>query len=370
MPQKILSSLNKIFEKKYKKQHVDNILFCTGGGILQIFFTLGAIKQLHDNNRFLNTFDIISSTSGGAITSIFIELCYDNNLVGVVPDWYDRYVVKPIHDCFNGLLINMLQNMALSCISLKNILQDPKSFNLLYESIYLYYKDIPKLKPSPKSLSQKKPLFFYNYINEDTLEITAEDVDLENRDKYDIAKTILKCVMPFFIIDNKISLDAAFSGNNIATNVLDKYKPTLATYITRTNYFTYDNYPKNSILDVFSEAFTNMLNSSIINTIHLSSIILKDTKVTVITLSNSLHPSKNKYHKNVFIDDTKQLGSLIYNYITPYNLLLVFENEGYIQANTEIKNSLRRSDNKPVFKIPNPSVYKIAKNIVPRIINM
>lgn len=370
MPQKITSSLNKIFKKTHKKQQVGNILFCTGGGMPQIFFTLGAIKQLHDNNRFLNTFDIISATSGGSVTSIFIELCYDNNLVGVVPDWYDRYVVKPIHDCFNGFLINMLQNMVLSCISLENILKDPKSFYLLYEAVYFYYKDIPKLKPSPESLSQKKPLFFYNYINENTLEITAKDVELENRDKYDIAKTLLKCVMPFFIIDDKMSMDAAFSGNNIATNVLDKYEPKLATYISRTNYFTYDNYPKDSILDIFSEAFTNMLNSSIINTIHLSSIILKDTKVTVITLSNSLHPSKNKYHKNVFIDDSKQLGSLIDNYISPYNLLLVFENEGYIQANTEIIKSLESSDNKPVFKIPNPSVYKIAKIIVPHIINI
>ena len=61
---------------------------------------------------------------------------------------------------------------------------------------------------------------------------------------------------------------------------------------------------------------------------------------------------------------------MIYNYIIPYNLLLVLENEGYIQANTEIKNSLRSSDNKPVFKIPNPSVYKIAKTIVPRMVTI
>jgi hypothetical protein len=58
------------------------------------FFTLGAIKQLLDNNKFLNTFDIIYATSGSVITLLLVE--------GVVPDWYEIYVVQIFHSIFNG----------------------------------------------------------------------------------------------------------------------------------------------------------------------------------------------------------------------------------------------------------------------------
>ena len=60
-----------------------------------------------------------------------------------------------------------------------------------------------------------------------------------------------------------------------------------------------------------------------------------------------------------------QLTSPVINYYVPYKLLLVFENEGYIQANTTLKAKQRKRDDKLVFHIPNPSVYKIANTIVP-----
>ena len=97
-----------------------------------------------------------------------------------------------------------------------------------------------------------------------------------------------------------------------------------------------------------------------IEAVNYSSDILNDN-TTLITMSCSLYPSQNKYHRGVFTDFNK--------YYAPYNLFLVFENEGYIQANTALKLQFKTKNKqktiKTVFKIPNPSVYKIAKTIVP-----
>jgi hypothetical protein len=92
-PRKMIESENHTLINPPTRRPVNNILFCSGGGIAATFFTLGAIKQLLDNDKFLNTFDIITSASGSTITANLIELCYDNNLVGAVANWYELYFV-------------------------------------------------------------------------------------------------------------------------------------------------------------------------------------------------------------------------------------------------------------------------------------
>ena len=99
---KMIESVNHAFIEPIIRTPVDNTLFCSGGGIAAAFFTIGAIKQLIDNNKFLNTFDIISATSGSVISLLLVELCYDNNVVGVVPDWYERYVVQTLKTFYNN----------------------------------------------------------------------------------------------------------------------------------------------------------------------------------------------------------------------------------------------------------------------------
>jgi hypothetical protein len=92
----------------HKRQPVNNILFCSGGGIEATFFTLGAIKQLLDNDKFFNTFDIITSASGSTITANIIELCYDNNLVGAVAGWYELYVVGTLYHFDDNYIVKLL----------------------------------------------------------------------------------------------------------------------------------------------------------------------------------------------------------------------------------------------------------------------
>ncbi len=72
----MIESVNHAFIDPSIRTPVDNILLCSGGGIAATFFTLGAIEQLLDNNKFLNTFDIISSTSGSVIPLLLVELHY------------------------------------------------------------------------------------------------------------------------------------------------------------------------------------------------------------------------------------------------------------------------------------------------------
>ena len=114
----MIESVNHAFIEPIIRTPVDNILVCSGGGIAATFFTLGAIKQLLDNNKFLNTFDIISATSGSVIALLLVELCYDNNVVGVVPEWYERYVVEIVHNYFNdNWILNALNRMDVTRLS-------------------------------------------------------------------------------------------------------------------------------------------------------------------------------------------------------------------------------------------------------------
>ena len=109
-----------------------------------------------------------------------------------------------------------------------------------------------------------------------------------------------------------------------------------------------------------------LINPANIEAVNYSSDIVNDN-TTLITISCSLYPSKNKYHRGVFTDFNKQLTSPVVAYYAPYNLFLVFENEGYIQANTALKlqSATKNKMNQTAFTIPNPSVYKIAKTFVP-----
>ena len=355
MNSKIIESVNHAFIEPIIRTPVDNILFCSGGGIAATFFTLGAIKQLLDNNKLLNTFDIISATSGSVITLILVELCYDNNLVGVVPDWYERYVVQNLHNYFNdNWILNTLKRMDVTNLNK----------NSFWRAVSSYWDNVPKLKPSVKSRKQKKPIFLYNYINVNTSKLTTDHSDLLY-DKYKIAKTIFRCVMPLNNINGIPSNDAALA-NNLGSNILNTYAPKFATVIAKEDYFIYDKYLPFSwmnygIIQLFSPANIEAVNSS--------SDILNSDNTILITLSSSLYPSKSKYHRGVFTDYHKQLTSPVVAYYAPYNLFLVFQNEGCIQANTALKLQFATKNKnkkiKTVFQIPNQSVYKIAKTIVP-----
>jgi hypothetical protein len=141
MSPKMIETANHALIDPLKRQPVNNILFCSGGGIQASFFTLGAIKQLLDNDKFLNTFDIITSASGSGstITANIIELCYDNNIVGAVAGWYELYVVGTMHKIFDdNYVVNLLKKIPFS--------KEKDIADKFFDIVTSYFRQIPYLK--------------------------------------------------------------------------------------------------------------------------------------------------------------------------------------------------------------------------------
>ena len=334
------------------KINVDNILCCSAGGIGAVFFTIGVIKKLLDDDKFLNNFDVISAVSGSVIPISFIELCYDNNLINE-KDWYEKYVVNPIHEFFKS---DYIMNIFISTISMISDYNNSSSSNILWKELSSIYKNIPKLKQSQKSKKIKKPIFCYNYINSDSFKLSYDNTDLKD-DLYKFSKIIIRCTCIFNNINNILSFDAAIL-NMFGTNVLDNFKPKNITICSKINYFNkeYENFEKNSFL--YHKFF--------INAFDYTNKLLTDTNLFIITISSSKYPSNNKYHLNIFKDTTIQFQSIKLIYYMKYELSMIFENEGYIQCHEmlKLKQNEKNNKNSIYFKIPNKSVYKKAKKII------
>ena len=113
----------------------------------------------------INNFDIISASSGSVITIILIEMCYDNNLI-TEENWFEKYVVKTIHDFFNT-------NYIMSIFKLMYL--DYNNVSLIHKfwtTLGTFYNKIPKIEKSSKSKNIKKPIFCYTYFNTDTLTLS------------------------------------------------------------------------------------------------------------------------------------------------------------------------------------------------------
>jgi hypothetical protein len=200
-----------------------------------------------------------------------------------------------------------------------------------------YFKAIPYLKPSKQSRKQKKPIFLYNYVHVNMFELSTNQSDLA-ADKYKIIKTIMRCITPLIVGNGHPSHDAAVA-NNIGSNILYFYDPKKATIISKEDSYVYDTYPP---FNIFNYGILKLLNPGNMMGLYSTSTLLSNTKMTLVTISCSLFPSANKYHNGVFTDFKKQLTSPVINYYAPYNLFLVFENEGYIQADTTLKAENKR----------------------------
>ena len=322
---------------------VNNIMCCSAGGIGAAFFTAGSIKCLLDNNNFLNTFDIISASSGSVIPIILTELCFENNLITEI-DWFDKYVVNTMYKYTSSDYINNI-------ISAFLINNDTK---IIWENLTLFFKDIPKLKSSSKSKKIKKPIFCYNYVDMKTLKLSYDNSDLY-KDKDRISKIIMRCTIPINNTNNIPSSDAAFI-NMFGTNILDTYNPKNITICSKINYLNLNNFLPFSIINFFYK-------KSYIYSKKYTKKLLNNAIISLITISSSDNPSKNKYHFKVFDDDIEYFQSTKSVYYLENNKIQIFENEGYIQCNSMLK-SKQNKNNKIIFKIPNISVYKNAKKIM------
>jgi len=203
----IIKTNNDIILKPIIRKDVDNILFCSGGGIQACFFTMGAIKCLIDNDEFINKFDVITATSGSVITCLLIEICYNNNLVGR-KNWYKNYVINRIHKFLkNNYVLNVIHEMT----RLYNIGYSDNVKELLLKTLNDNFI-LPKKKPNKNSKNIKKPIFLYNYLDGNTLKESNDMSDLQNN-KYKYALMVLRCVIPLTLCQKIPSFAGALVNN-------------------------------------------------------------------------------------------------------------------------------------------------------------
>ena len=357
--QTIIATNNDVLLKPIVRKDVDHILFCSGGGIQACFFTMGAIKCLIENNEFINKFDIITSTSGSVIPCLLIEQCYKNNLVGR-KNWYKKYVMNRIHKFFKtNYVLNIIEEM----IHLYNNENGNNAKELFLKTINDKFV-LPNKKPTNANKNIKKPMFLYNYLDGNTLKESNDMSDLKHN-KYKYALTLLRSALPFTICQKTPSFDGGLANNCVSTSVLNNYNPKKATIISIDNSYFYKKYKQKSLFEMLNVLFFNYGTISDINSVNFSSDLLNEDNTTLITISNQLQPSKNRIHKDVFVDWDKQ-KTFIDNY-SPflYDMFIIIENEGYIQTHTQLKNKTKQLKEK---KIPNPEVYNrdIVFKTIPR----
>ena len=195
--------------------------------------------------------------------------------------------------------------------------------------------------------------------------ISSDHNDIYNNPNYD--KTwnyiqTIRCCVPITNFNNKFTYDAATLENTYIDSVLKKYKSKKITIINSGPFVKYKKYTQPTTLEaiLFSPLFIS--NGSNLATMDIAAQVLKDEKINYCSMSDYLDRSKDKYHKNLFLNylndynlDTRlYLGILFKN----TDVCKILENEGYIQMYYELKNNGYKNLK---FKIPNKDVYN--KNV-------
>lgn len=362
-----------------KQTHVHNVMFCSGGGIASIFFTLGALGYLVEHDLFLGQYDVISAISGSTIPIALIEICYENQLV-YERNWFKKYVVRTIHRAFttengaNFLLKLFAGGRAYNIDSLVQNLTD------------IFVAPLPKRRrrraPWSKQQRKKKPVFIYNYIDANKIIVRSDHSDLVN-DPCKWVKTILRCILPFTNFNNIPTIDPGeYDVNILPPNVFAAYSFDVSTIISIGNNYQYDRYPPiNTLPSALATILNNLFNVSNISSIQFASIFFNNNSSSthrppiLVTISNQLHPSRDEFHRDVFVDWSVQNQSFLsLNAFDTfrYPTYLVLENEGYIQCRSAFIRSAFLPDsralpagaNRMMMMIPNPSVYRDAKQII------
>lgn len=343
---------------------INNLLIMSGGGLTVTMFSLGSIASLIDNGSFYN-YDVIGAVSGSSIMLHFIDLCYKYNLVGT-KNWFNKYVRKPIYNIIdNGLLFNLLLKYSYEILTNSEMFLS--RFNeLLIPSIFI------KNKKSRSSLKYKKPIMLFNYVNINTMDIDYNHDDIKHDPNFYV-KRLLRCCSTIINLtfENKSTYDSAIVDNIAVSKILNNYMASsLTTIISTSNTYLYKKYRKtNGFLNTF-----NLLNlyfntsdvANFMNIIEGSEDLMNKQKILCF-ISDEFHKSKDPIHKGLFKNNKLAnhfLKNIFITYPTQNNMdmLRVFENEGYIQMFSNLK---EQSDEEMQFKIPNKDYYnrKKAKQI-------
>ena len=379
-PPRMIASANMRWLETIEKQSVDEVLFCSGGGIAAAFFTLGALRALEEQSQVFsgNRFAVVSAISGSCIPCILIERCYDLGLVGE-RDWFNRFVVRPIHRFFIETPAPQELMNILNIATLETILRLDDEVSRLDAKTQARMRMRMRMRTWTRGKKGKKrntglvkPCFLYHCVNANTGELSVDHSDLA-RERYPLATMIFRCVLPFSSFGAYPSLDAAACTNCPSTYVFTHYRFERVTVVSISDYYIYDRYddsPFTSLIKYLN--FSNFVGVSDVNSVNFSTTRMNVQNTTLITVSNTLTPSRDRVHNGLFLDLNRQrvVGSSDFYNIFLHDFFLICENEGHIQARVALLPPASASAKLLDFSddIPNPSVYSArAHEIVPRL---
>ena len=370
----MIGTVNERLIQPLSRQLDQAVLFCSGGGIPALFFSTGAMGRLLQQGENLSTFDVVSATSAGALLCRLIETCYDHNLVRPRDGgaWFRRHV-RP-----NVLAFVQTDLPQLFPIILRWLLtQNASDYDFIVRAFTRRFETgLPfgrrRLRRHP---TKKKPQFFYNYVDANTLELTADVTPLLSGpdDPLRTGKILLACVTPFAFHNattsssttttngSHTSIDGGIVDNCMSTWVLNRFAPTRrCVVLSLTDYYFYDYYdPPPSVFAVAAKLIFNFGSFADLNSVRFSTDLIDPSTTSLVTISSERRPSNDPVHLGLFTNYNQQHSLIdLYNY-WQINRLLILENEGYLQATaaTTAASAATPSNN---IVLPNPQVYSSA----------
>ena len=333
---------------------ISNALVLTGGGAVQAYFAMGGCGCLHQNDMLnVDSYDVITSVSGGAILSVFLELCFLYKY-DLEDDWFNKYVRE--RGVYAAVKSNIFSNLIANMGDMSKV------------SIYLGEQMPAWWRSIEEGEFGRGPIFEYNYIDVQKSIISTDHRDVVNFENGDripnwLFIRLLRCTMPFIITNNKLTADAGFGSNIPVSTLWDKYKINENVDIIQINpYYVRKSYPIPTIGDIFSiETILSISIHTPGNSIQsLIDVIYKGTTNTVVTTSSDFDPSEDIYHAGLFAErlaDMPYIQSFYQGILyTDLTQIKILENEGYIQMYHELKSQGRLKEGF-VFTVPNPDVY-------------
>jgi hypothetical protein len=305
-----------------------------------MFFSMGAIKYLIDNNLY-EQFDTISGVSGATLLMMFLEPCYANGYTKE-NNWYDTYVRNVIYQLINERLLG---RTLLAYLNPLNYFKQPAQ--LLSEITAPLFNTA--LKPYNQKMSYYEgKIFKFNYIDVDTWHISSDHSDLFNLEKGEFSdswwgKRMMRCCLPFAYSNNKRSMDAGLIDNNAISNVITEYKfKKILSVTTETDFLNLDQQKNEatSIFQVLMFAISNIFDwstepSNILN-IHLSTTILRLLKDNGVDISIVYPEWNEKLYTNPDSIKSKFYNGMLF---CDEAIARITENLGYIQMHKTITNS-------------------------------
>jgi ribosomal protein S8 len=391
----IVSDHVKVLNNPIQKVEINNLLLLSGGGVSAIVFTLGSIGTLVDNGLFC-TYDVIGSVSGGSVVLHYIDLCYKYGLVGK-KNWYNKYVRKPVYKAFvKGGLLNILTTYGYEIVTNSEEFLtkcNKKIFPLLFskkkkltnEELKNRYDTVPKL--------------LFNYVNVNTNIIDYDHSDIENDPNFYI-KRMLRCCSTIlnFTFQNKSTYDCAIVDSIAMSKILNQYKIAEYGHVCLVSVYNRHIYKSSKTTSNMLSLFNVAMNLALLNVnifrfnkleivkninhiisfvcVYLFSVYsttnssanfmnildgseeLSKTEKILSFVSSDLHPSVDKVHHGLFHDSNYE-NNFIYKTLllvipskTNQDMCRLFENEGYIQLYSQLKEKTGK-----VFNIPNKKQY-------------